>query len=139
MFQIYKKRGFDETDSARICELLFTSKTAFLNVMMMEELGLVRNDDEKLPIKCGIATFFAFLVSSLISFAPYLFTWAVQKDEAHPWVYVLIISSVQLVSLGIAQAKVTGVPVVKPPLQFLFLGVLSTTVGFLLGKAMKSE
>jgi len=46
---------------------------------------------------------------------------------------------VQLVSLGIAQAKVTAVPVLKPPIQFLFLGVLSTGVGFLLGKTMKNE
>jgi hypothetical protein len=80
MFRIYKERGFDDKDSTRISKLLFTSKTAFLNVMMMEELGLVKNDDENLPIKCGVATFFAFLASSLISFAPYLFTWAIQKD-----------------------------------------------------------
>jgi len=79
MFEIYKERGFDDKESARISELLFTSKTVFLNVMMMEELGLVRNDDENLPIKCGIATFFAFLVTSLISFTPYIFSWAIQK------------------------------------------------------------
>jgi|688.fasta_scaffold2254685_1 hypothetical protein len=80
MFEVYRQKDFDDNDSNRIVELLFSSKKAFLNVMMMEELGLVTCDDEQLPIKCGVVTFVAFLVSSFISFSPYLFTWAIQKN-----------------------------------------------------------
>lgn len=107
--------------------------------MMMEELGLVRNDDEYLPVKCGIVTFFAFLISSSISFTPYIFTWAIQKSESHPWVFVLIISGVQLVSLGLAQARIIGLTLWKSAVQFVLLGVISTSIGFVIGKTMQVE
>jgi VIT1/CCC1 family predicted Fe2+/Mn2+ transporter len=91
-----------------------------------------------MPIKCGIATFIAFLVSSTISFSPYLVTWGVQKSPDHPWIPVLCISTVQLISLGIAQAKIIGIRAWKSATQFFILGVVATSIGYGIGQIMPS-
>jgi hypothetical protein len=45
MISIYMAKDYSKEDAEHMVELISTSKQAFVNIMMMEELGLVKNDD----------------------------------------------------------------------------------------------
>lgn len=76
--------------------------------MMMEELGLVKTEDQNMPIKCGLATFVIFLTTGMITMSPYIYTYWINQSKEHPWPYVLGISGLMLLSLGLAKGKIVG-------------------------------
>lgn len=48
--------------------------------MMMEELGLVKSEDEGMPLKCGLATFGIFLTTGMITMSPYIYSyWIIES------------------------------------------------------------
>lgn len=127
-------KDYSKEDAEQMVELISTSKQAFVNIMMMEELGLVKNDDLQAPVKCGVATFIIFLLTGTLTLSPYILTWAIQGSEVHPWPYVLGISAVQLFSLGFSKGRIVGLNAWKEASQFVLLGATGTTIGYFIGK-----
>ena len=107
--------------------------------MMMEELGLVKRDDPQMPVKCGIATFFVFLTTGMITKSPYIYTWWIMGQTGHPWPYVLGISAFMLLSLGFAKGRIVGLNPWKEAIQFVTLGAAGTTIGFFIGWGFSTE
>ena len=70
MIEVYKNRGFNHEDAKVLSDTIAKSKKAWVEIMMVEELGLVDGDDS--PAKNGIVTFVAFLVFGLIPLLPFI-------------------------------------------------------------------
>lgn len=116
-------------------ELISTNKQVLTDTMMMWELGLVKVEDSEMSVKCGIATFFAFLTTGMIALSPYIFTWCVLGSTGHPWPFVLLFSGATLLSLGFAKGRLLGLDPWTAGIQFVGLGAAGTIIGFLIGKA----
>jgi hypothetical protein len=101
------EKGYSLKDSSRLADLYATNNQAFVNIMMMEELGLVVGD-EITAVKCGIATFVAYLVLGFLPSIPYIICLALSNNTAHPVIPVLIIGAIELFSLGFASARLIG-------------------------------
>lgn len=61
--------------------------------MMLEELGLAVVDPI-LAMKCGVVTFFSFLIFGILPVLPYIAAVGILKKDVHPWIPSLIIGSV---------------------------------------------
>jgi VIT1/CCC1 family predicted Fe2+/Mn2+ transporter len=72
MVDIYMGKGFSEEDSQRVVELLWNSKRVFLDVMMVEELGIMPKDEEGGAIKGALITFASFVLLGGFPMIPYL-------------------------------------------------------------------
>lgn len=70
MTEVYKKRGFSEEDAKIMSETISKSKRAWVEIMMVEELGLVDSDES--PFKNGIVTFVSFVVFGIIPLLPFI-------------------------------------------------------------------
>jgi hypothetical protein len=62
MIDIYKGKGFTEEEAIEVVELLFKYPTAFLDIMMIEELGIMPAEAESSPWKGALITFGAFFL-----------------------------------------------------------------------------
>ena len=69
MAEVYKERGFSAEDAKVMSETIAKSKKAWVEIMMVEELGLVDSDES--PAKNGIVTFIAFMVFGIIPLLPF--------------------------------------------------------------------
>lgn len=58
MRQIYMEKGMSEQDAREVVQILARNKEAWINIMLVEELGLVT--DESNPVFNAIVTFIAF-------------------------------------------------------------------------------
>ena len=132
IIDIYREKGFSIDDSARIADLLATNKQAFVNVMMLEELGLVVIDDI-LALKCGVATLISFIVLGALPAIPYFIVWGIEKNGTPQAIPVIIIGVVELFSLGAAKASMIGLSPVKSGLETLIVGSVITAIGYGLG------
>ena len=70
MVDIYVEKGMDKEDAVRISELLAMNKKVWVDVMMIEELGLL--PVEANPEKNALVTFISFACMGLIPILPYL-------------------------------------------------------------------
>ncbi len=153
MIDIYKSKGMSDEDSKTVVDLLFESKKAFLDVMMIEELQMMPAESGGAAWKGALATFLAFLVLGGLPMLPYLFSGMylrVAAMDAVFWVAVALFS-VALFALGafkversvifylfdILKGRITGKRWYFTGFTMLVNGgvttVISYVVGYLLG------
>ena len=65
-----KRQSTYNINDRRLSELFATNHQAFVNVMMLEELGLVVDDSN--PIINGIVNTCSFMILGFLPFIPYL-------------------------------------------------------------------
>jgi vacuolar iron transporter family protein len=136
IIDIYLAKGFTLEDSNRIADLYSTNQKAFVNIMMLEELGLVV-EDEEVARKCGLVTFIAFMVLGGIPSLPYIISSGIIGAPEQQWVAVVCIGVVELFSLGFAKAAIIGLNKWKSGLEMLILGSIITAIGFGVGILFK--
>lgn len=68
MYNIYTTRyGFSDEDAKSLVNLTFKNKRFFLEHMMVEELGLIANgDDKSSPVKRALIMFLSFMIFGII-------------------------------------------------------------------------
>lgn len=85
----------------RLAELFSTNHQAFVNVMMLEELGLVVDDSN--PVINGIVNTCSFMILGFIPLIPYLIA-KIKGDEENHYIWVIGIGAFELFSLGFAKS-----------------------------------
>lgn len=86
MVKIYTDMGEDITDAKEIVEILAGNKEGFLDVMMIEELGL-SSDDEN-PFINSIVTFVSFCLFGFMPMLPYVIAKGGNLGESINYVYI---------------------------------------------------
>ena len=72
MVELYMKRGMTEEDAVSVIDVMAKYKNFFLDVMMVEELGLMPPDEDDKPWKNGVVTFVAFVFFGFIPLLSYV-------------------------------------------------------------------
>lgn len=117
--------------------LYATNKQAFVNIMMLEELGLVIIDPI-VAIKCGVATLISFMIFGTITALPYIISAGIIKDTSHPWIATICVGAFLLFSLGFMKAQLIGLNKWKAGLEVLIIGGAITAIGYAIGFAFPS-
>lgn len=72
-------QGTKYSYSRRLADLFATNRQAFVNVMMLEELGLVVDDSNY--VLNGFVNFFSFVILGFIPLIPYFVGYYGYKDN----------------------------------------------------------
>jgi VIT1/CCC1 family predicted Fe2+/Mn2+ transporter len=131
-------KGFTIDDSSRIADLFSTNHKAFVNIMMLEELGLVVIE-EKLALKCGITTLISFMVLGALPAIPYIISSGIIGSDNQQLIAVIVIGVVELFSLGFAKASLIGMNPWKSGIETLLFGVGISSIGCGLGLAFSGN
>ena len=121
-------------DSLRISNLYATNRKAFVNIMMLEELHLVVVDPV-IAIKCGVVTFYSYIIFGVLPVLPYIVTSGAMKQENQPWVASICIAALVLFSLGFIKAVIIAKNKVKSGMEILIMGAAVTAIGYATGIA----
>jgi VIT1/CCC1 family predicted Fe2+/Mn2+ transporter len=134
IIDIYVSKGFSLDDSNRIADLYATNSQAFVNIMMLEELGLVVIE-EALALKCGVVTLISFMVLGALPALPYIISYGIIGSNDQQLIPVICIGAVELFSLGFAKAAMIGLDTWKSGVETLIFGVGISAIGCGLGLA----
>ncbi len=74
MVQVYIKKGMSTEDAKQVVLTMCKYKEIFIDVMMVEELGLMPPDPEDSPAKEGGVTFGSFLLFGCVPLLAYVVT-----------------------------------------------------------------
>ena len=100
MVELYVKRGMTQADAESVIEVMSKYKNFFLDVMMVEELGLMPPDESDSPAKNGLVTFLAFVFFGFIPLTSYVLAGATGASDRANFVAACLLTALTMLALG---------------------------------------
>jgi VIT1/CCC1 family predicted Fe2+/Mn2+ transporter len=124
---IYRAKGLDDEDAARIAGQVMERHDVALNTMVREELGL-DPDDLGSPWRAAASSFTAFALGAVLVVLPYLFT-----GGAVALAVGISIALIALIAVGVGMARLNGRPIGRVVVRQVIVGVVAAGATYLLG------
>jgi len=138
MVQIYTTKGVHGDDAKEIVDIMARNKKAFVDIMMVEELGLMPVEEGEKPWRSGIVTFLSFVAFGFIPLIPYIITTIVSgttkmagADAAFG--SAIGLTGVTLFSLGAITSRFTPQKWWKAGLFMFINGAIAAGIAYLVG------
>ena len=128
--QIYREKGFEGELLEQVVAVISADKDRWVNVMMKEELGMMK--DERSPWKIGGVTYLSFITIGLIPLL--LYVW----DFFHPvgsglFLYSSLLTALGFVIIGALKTSVNQTSMWKGIMSTVLLGGLAAAVSYYVG------
>jgi VIT1/CCC1 family predicted Fe2+/Mn2+ transporter len=129
--EIYHQRGMNEKDADAVVEIFAKDKNAWVDTMMVEELGILPSDDS--PVKSAVATFSAFVLFGFLPVAAYVFGLFVPSIDAIRFPLACFLTGATLFGLGALKTTMTGRNWFTSGLEMLLVGGIAAGAAYLVG------
>jgi len=126
---IYEAKGLGANDAKRVVDQLLSDKTATLDALAREELGIDPNDLGGSAYEAALASFMLFAVGAVVPIVPFLFI-----GRSVAVVASVVLSAIALFAIGAAITIFTGVTVWRSGGRQLALGLGAAGVTFAIGR-----
>jgi VIT1/CCC1 family predicted Fe2+/Mn2+ transporter len=147
MVEIYLERGFAQEDAEKIVDI-YTRKPeyfdAFVESMMVYELGLQPSSGDEAPFKNGLVTFASFMLLGVIPLIPYVITAAVYGtsglagDSLATFIISVVLAFGTMFTLGSITSRFTASTWIRAGLFMLANGFIVTAAAYLIGYAINA-
>mmetsp|Transcript_4265 Transcript_4265/g.19349 ORF Transcript_4265/g.19349 Transcript_4265/m.19349 type:complete len:282 (+) Transcript_4265:61-906(+) len=138
MVELYMKRGMTEEDAVSVIDVMAKYKNFFLDVMMVEELGLMPPDEDDQPWKNGVVTFVAFVFFGFIPLLSYVTANATGASDSVNFIVACVLTGVTMFLLGAAKAKFTNQSMLRSALLMLLNGGMAAVAAYLVSWGIAS-
>ncbi len=135
LYHLYLHQGYSEEDARKLVEIKTKEPEAWLQSMMVEELGLL--PDERKPLLSALATLAAFVVAGALPLLVYLAGMVIPIPSHLSFPISLALSGLALFGLGAAKVYVTGQNPLRSGLEMLIVGGLAAGVAYAVGALLK--
>jgi len=130
MLAIYKSKGIAEKDAKDIVGKMSKHKDAFVDIMMIEELGM--NESNERPLKNAFVTFFSFVIFGFIPLLIYVLAFLF-AFKTNLFLFAIIFTAITLFTLGAVKTRITRKNWFTSGLEMLIVGGIAAGVSYLIG------
>lgn len=131
MIEIYMGRGLSKGDAERVVDIISKKKKTFVDIMMLEELGIV--EDAESPLKNAAATMTSFIVFGFIPLFTYVLGTFSGFAASNQFVMACVMSGLALFALGALKVRVTRRNILVSGFEMLLLGGIAAVVAYGIG------
>jgi vacuolar iron transporter family protein len=132
--QIYRKKGFKGADLENAVAVITSDKKQWVREMMVEELGLIPEEESSQAIKNGVATFIAFVIAGFLPLIPY--TLGMIGESA--FTVAIIMTAVAMFAIGASRVLITKGNWLKSGIEMLFVGLIAAVFAYGIGYFIES-
>jgi len=139
MVELYEGRGMSKDDAQRVVKTMAKYKDFFVDVMMVEELGLMVPDDDESPGMNGLVTFASFVACGSLPLLAHVGVVIAGEEKTQGDVAFGIacgLTAFALFALGFVKARFTRQEPFTSGAQMLGNGGLAAAAAFLIGFAL---
>ncbi|EAL62565.1 transmembrane protein [Dictyostelium discoideum AX4] len=136
MVEIYTKKGIPEEVAREVVDILSLNPKGFVDVMMVEELGIMPDVESQTPWKNGLVNFTSFVFFGILPLLPYLAFLAIATvakipSDQHLYLFLIVIgiTALTLFLIGIFKAKSTDTKWYKSGATTVIFGVIGAAAG----------
>jgi len=131
LVELYTSKGMSEEDARAIVEIIARHREAWIDVMMVEELGILASNES--PLKNALVTFFSFGLFGFVPLLAYVVVRLVPGFAANTFGMACVFTAATLFGLGALKVKVTGRHWLKSGLETLVIGGITAAAAYLIG------
>jgi len=128
---IYESKGLSAIEAKRVVDQMLSDKTATLDALAREELGIDPNELGGSANEAALASFMLFALGAVVPIVPFMVTGGSVAVIAS-----VVLSGLALFAIGAVITIFTGVPVWRSGSRQLALGLGAAGVTFLIGRAI---
>lgn len=128
--EIYQHKGFEGETLEKIVEVITSDKERWVNVIMKEELGLVKQD--KSPYKTGGATYASFILIGIIPMLAYLWDY-LRPLNMNLFFISSLLTALSFIIIGALKSYVTQSGILRGIAETLLLGIIAACVAYFVG------
>lgn len=133
---LLKGHGFNEEDAQTVVEVYSRNKGAWLDFMMIHELGMTI--DYTPPWKSALVTFFSFLVFGFIPLGAFVYSTVFEVNLSNGFLISSILTGVTLFVLGSVKSIFTRQNWIVSGMEMLLVGGVASVLAFYIGEALAS-
>ena len=133
LVELYVDKGMAPEDAAAVVEIFARNENTWVDVMMVEELGIVASDES--PLKNAVTTFLSFGVFGLVPLLAYVAVALVPdwRGSINMFVVASICTGVSLFVLGLLKVRITGRNWLRSGLETLLVGGVAAAAAYGIG------
>ncbi len=131
MVEIYTSKGMAAEDAEAMTEILARNPDAWVSVMMVEELGIV--EEEESPLRNALVTFLSFLAFGFVPLVAYVLSRFVPAMESVTFLTACGLTGVTLFVLGALKVRFTDRRWYVAGLEMLIVGGLASAAAYGIG------
>ncbi len=131
LLEIYEMQGYTAEDAERLTAIQTADHDLWVETMMVQELGLLR--DERSPMRVALATFASFAVAGAVPLLIFLAGLVVPISLETSFPIATVLSALALFAVGAAKVFVTGRNWLRSGLEMLIVGGLAGGVAYAVG------
>ncbi|MFH1174295.1 MAG: VIT1/CCC1 transporter family protein [archaeon] len=128
MVEIYMRKGVSKKDAELAVKALSKNRDAFINIMMVEELGIIEEDTS--PVKNALVTFLSFAVFGFVPLFAFVFS---SLFPLHEFLAAIILTGATLFALGALRTNFTGRNWLLSGTEMLVVGGIAAGAAYLMG------
>ena len=134
LVEIYKAKGLSGEEAGAIVDIMARHKEAWVDIMMVEELGIFQNEES--PLKNAVATFSSFSVFGLVPLLLPLAGLLWPSLKAASFELSCLLTGVTLFTLGALKTRLTLRRWWKSGLEMLLVGGVAAAAAYGVGVAL---
>jgi VIT1/CCC1 family predicted Fe2+/Mn2+ transporter len=135
LVEIYEAKGISRTDAESMVTIIAKNPKAWVDIMMVEELGILGSDES--PLGNALATFLSFAVFGFVPLLTYIVAAFVPFLRANSFPVAAALTGATLFALGAVKVRITGKNWFLSGLETFVIGGITAAaaygVGVLLG------
>lgn len=135
LVELYVDKGLSQSDAETIVNILANNKKAWIDVMMVEELGIFGSEES--PLKNALVTFFSFGFFGFVPLLAYLAAQFVSAFAGMTFELACFLTAVTLFALGALKVKITGRNWFKSGLEMLLVGGVAAAAAYGIGVLLR--
>jgi VIT1/CCC1 family predicted Fe2+/Mn2+ transporter len=136
LVEIYTDRGMDPEDARTVTDIIAKNEDAWINIMMVEELGIV--EDSSSPLKNALVTFASFSLFGFIPLAAFVVSRIFTLPSSMNFPLATLLTGATLFSLGALKTRFTTQNWCVGGLEMLVVGGLASGAAYVIGLALGS-
>lgn len=134
MVELYMDKGIAEEDATSMVAVLSKYREAFIDVMMVEELGILQETES--PLKNALVTFFSFGIFGVVPLIIFVVTRWLPGLLVDSFLIATVLTAATLFILGAVKARFTGMNWIKAGAEMLLVGGMAAAAAYGIGAAL---
>ncbi|MBK8024934.1 MAG: VIT1/CCC1 transporter family protein [Chloroflexi bacterium] len=135
LVEVYREQGYSDEEANTLVEIQSRDPQRWVNAMMINELGLLK--DDRKPLLSGLMTLFAFVIAGSVPMLIYLLGLIIPISAETAFPISIALSAIALFGLGAAKVVITRLNPVRSGLEMLIVGGLAAAVAYIVGALLK--
>ena len=136
MVELYMEKGINEEEARQIVDIISKHKKAWVDIMMVEELGIIESDES--PLKNALVTFISFALFGFLPLLAYVLAYYIPVLRIHTFFIASVLTGLTLFTLGAMKVRITERNWLTAGMEMLIVGGVAAAAAYGVGVALSS-